>query len=516
MTTIFNKFSRSLIGVEIRHDSLVISCLENDLSGLQLIASSVFPLRDDDDTVSEINSFLTEYVTGYREVFVTIPHHWTITKFTEIPFPKTKGKDAIVHMMRFEIERHVPYQIDDILFDFQVVGKEKSTFKVLFSAVHREKIDHVKDLLGKMNLDPVLITLDTVAVQNAVELSGSSAGGWQSLLGVVGKPRIFGQRGERCISLFFGTAEVCYAFYSDSACVSIGSFAYDRNIPQDDFEQDILNRLSSMVTELNLGSVNKVTLSGYTEPVSGLKEGLSEKFSAEVMQVKTLSKLAQPGGDRDTAQITASTGACYRGLEIGSLTLNLLPHKASIKLGKTGPLIAKISLPVIVLLIIGIFAGEISYDRRLLAAINERISANDPEIKTIEKLTSDIREMERKKNTLKVIKESNVIIDILLELTQIIPTDTWLTNFRYKLIRGQEGDKMEGDLVIQGFAGSSSTLIAILEDSDYFESVEFVGSIKKRMGKEEFKIRVVTVNINRASDKVPAGDLNEAPSEQER
>ncbi len=44
---------------------------------------------------------------------------------------------------------------------------------------------------------------------------------------------------------------------------------------------------------------------------------------------------------------------------------------------------------------------------------------------------------------------------------------------------------------MSGFAASSSILIPLLEDSAYFEKVEFVGPIKKKGVKEQFKIKAV-------------------------
>jgi hypothetical protein len=40
---------------------------------------------------------------------------------------------------------------------------------------------------------------------------------------------------------------------------------------------------------------------------------------------------------------------------------------------------------------------------------------------------------------------------------------------------------------------SSSALISILENSPYFEKVEFVGPVTKRLDKEGFKIKAVIV-----------------------
>jgi hypothetical protein len=84
-------------------------------------------------------------------------------------------------------------------------------------------------------------------------------------------------------------------------------------------------------------------------------------------------------------------------------------------------------------------------------------------------------------------------MEVLSELTGLIPKDAWISNFHYKVSGSEDKDSLKGELIISGFARSSSILISTLEDSPFFEKVEFVGPIKKRRGMEEFKIKVVAV-----------------------
>jgi hypothetical protein len=55
-------------------------------------------------------------------------------------------------------------------------------------------------------------------------------------------------------------------------------------------------------------------------------------------------------------------------------------------------------------------------------------------------------------------------------------------------VKEGQKDKDGGELIVQGFADSSSILLPLLEDSPYFEKVEFVGPIKKAKDKEQFKL----------------------------
>ncbi|HDH51629.1 MAG TPA: hypothetical protein ENH31_06280, partial [Nitrospirae bacterium] len=180
MTTSLDSFSRTLIGLEFRDDSVVVTCLKNDMSGLKLLSSSVFPLREDDETTAEMKEMISRCVRDKANVFVSIPDKWALIKFIEVP--PAKGKDALSQMMQFEIQRHIPYETADVFYDFQVVGKTGSVYSVLLVAVHKERIDFLKDFLEKVSLQPGLITLSPFAVLNAVEFSGRSVGGIKEFL----------------------------------------------------------------------------------------------------------------------------------------------------------------------------------------------------------------------------------------------------------------------------------------------------------------------------------------------
>ena len=135
VTTLLSSPHNTFVGVEFRDDSLVISCLRNSLSGLRFLSSSTFPLRYDEEAVMEITSFISRYAGGAGNVFVSIPLRWSIIKFTEVPLPKGRGKDALIQMMRFEVERHIPYQIDDVFYDFQILESLEAGIKLIGAEV---------------------------------------------------------------------------------------------------------------------------------------------------------------------------------------------------------------------------------------------------------------------------------------------------------------------------------------------------------------------------------------------
>ncbi|MDA8215102.1 MAG: pilus assembly protein PilM [Nitrospiraceae bacterium] len=175
-----------------------------------------------------------------------------------------------------------------------------------------------------------------------------------------------------------------------------------------------------------------------------------------------------------------------------SSKINILPHRDTDD-RQIGPLITKIFLPVILLLGLTILASEVINESRSLKAVEERIKKNGPEMAVVEELSAELNELYKKRRFLLSVKTDNVSkLDMLAELTSIIPVDTWISELDYNEPE-KKNEKHAGELTISGFAASSSRLISLLEGSMFFENVEFVGPITKSGGKEIFKIKAMVV-----------------------
>ena len=81
------------------------------------------------------------------------------------------AKDAIL----WEAEQHVPFDIDDICLDFQIVKEDvgANQMEILLVAAKKETIQSHAEILREAGLTPLIIDVDAFAVQNA----------WESALG---------------------------------------------------------------------------------------------------------------------------------------------------------------------------------------------------------------------------------------------------------------------------------------------------------------------------------------------
>jgi len=88
-------------------------------------------------------------------------------------------------VIRWEAEQHVPFDMDNVELDFQILDPEGSepTMQVLLVAAKRELVEHKMALLSEAGVQPAMIDVDAFALHNAFALNYPEA--MRGLVGLV-------------------------------------------------------------------------------------------------------------------------------------------------------------------------------------------------------------------------------------------------------------------------------------------------------------------------------------------
>ncbi len=87
-----------------------------------------------------------------------------------VPLPKVSAKelaDAIV----LEAEHHIPFAIDEVFLDYQVVGETANGMSVVLVATKKVKVLEYVAAVEDAGLDATVVDLDAFAIQNQFELN---------------------------------------------------------------------------------------------------------------------------------------------------------------------------------------------------------------------------------------------------------------------------------------------------------------------------------------------------------
>ncbi len=479
-----NNFSRNLLGIEFRDNSLTATCLRKDFSGIKVVSSITVPFSYNDmneDGLSELKRFATQNKVDAGSVSVSIPSDWSLVKFMDISAP---DKDALGQMLRYEIERHIPFQMEDVYHSFRIAAKGDNSYRVVTVIVQRERIEQIKEFLDSLSLRAGLITLSSFAVLNAVGFSEYDTNILREISGFQKTSGIFGGRKDVAVVLFMEQDNWNMAVIKGGSCINFKQINLNSDKP-DMLWNDISSEMTAALSELSIEKADRLVVSGRLN-----HECLRFIADKAGMPVKIVEKFAFYNHSALDTDKLPSAGVC---LSIsGVLPINVLPDKDML-VGKAGRLIAKLSLAAIVILSCGFVISWIDKERRSVDFVEKGIKKNEPEVRAVAALVSELSNMEKQKKFLKDVKTGGIgRLKILSELTAIIPVDAWVTNLAFKEIKdGKNG--YSGEVTINGFAGSSAKLIGLLENSPLFENVEFISPVTKGMQGEGFKIKAMVI-----------------------
>jgi general secretion pathway protein L len=143
------------------------------------------------------------------------------------------------------------------------------------------------------------------------------------------------------------------------------------------------------------------------------------------------------------------------------------------------------ALLVVLALLMGVLPIWRNYERS--AELELEVRKVSKVAKEVETLRQDAEKLSREASFLTKRKRSEpAMVDVLNELSRVIPTNTWLYGLQYKDRR----------LVIQGQSPSASSLIAVMEASPYLHNTSFVSPVTKDVssGFERFQIASQVLN----------------------
>lgn len=477
--------------MEFGDGTLAVACLRETLSGVHLASSGSYPFHPEhhEDLVSEMKRYLSQSGLHGKSVSVAIPAKWSLIKFLDIPTP---GRDSLKGIMQYEVERHIPFRLQDVYYDYQVLRNYGAYCRVALAAVPKEKVASILEFLRKIPLEPRAIHVASFCRMNAVGYSGNGRGGWGNLAGFAGTPRLFSAGEVVAVSLYVGPGEAEMGVLIGDACVDLIDLTCDPSHTEQ-FLEELSSELGKSLSALSIKKIDRLSIWGPGSADHGLTAAVEEKLHAKAIPLNPMSSVSRDARDGQQQGLSTSVGACFSELGLGWMTINLLPHGRRAGQRRVGPLISKVAMAAILFLGLGLLASGAFNEHRALWIIEEQLKTNEPEVAAIEKLAREKSEQDHDLKILQGLRTLSVkMLDLLAELAQVMPPDAWITSLDY-LEQEKKSGLSRGDLTVSGLAVSSSRLIALLEDSPFFEQVEFVGPITKREGREGFKIRAVVV-----------------------
>lgn len=169
---------KSTVGLDIGSSSIKVVEIVQDSHGGRLLNYGISePLSEaivdgeimDRQMVHEaITNLMESRQIKTKDVATAVSGRAVIVK--KIIMDRLSEEDA-KEAIQWEAEQHVPYEINEVSLDFQIMGSSSDLKKmqVLLVAAKKDMIANHADIVREAGLRPTLIDVDSFAIQNAVE-----------------------------------------------------------------------------------------------------------------------------------------------------------------------------------------------------------------------------------------------------------------------------------------------------------------------------------------------------------
>lgn len=172
---------KGVIGLDIGSSYLKVVGLKERKGGYELEHFEMLPLPpelivegsiiDSLRLVEAIKELLKKAKVKTKMASIGIAGHASVI-IRRISLPEM-SEEELVESIKFEAEQYVPFDIEDVAIDFQILGPtdEPGQMDVMLVAVKKDIINEYTSVAGEAGLTPVVVDVNAFAISNMFEVN---------------------------------------------------------------------------------------------------------------------------------------------------------------------------------------------------------------------------------------------------------------------------------------------------------------------------------------------------------
>ncbi|MDI6800656.1 MAG: type IV pilus assembly protein PilM [Thermodesulfovibrionales bacterium] len=186
---------KSTIGLDMGSAYIKVAKINETKTGYELEFFDMLPIEPDviadgmvvnkDSLIRSVKELLKKAgIKSGNATFGISGHPSVIIKKITIPL---MTEDEVGASIKYEAEQYVPFEINDVNLDFQILGPrsdEEGQMDVLLVAVKKNVIRDYSEVVEKAGLTPVVVDVDTFALGNMYEVNYEMSGDNIALINV--------------------------------------------------------------------------------------------------------------------------------------------------------------------------------------------------------------------------------------------------------------------------------------------------------------------------------------------
>ncbi len=164
----------NILAIDIGASSISMGQFAADKAGLELVDYAIESLdmeSTSDDGRNEhitetIRYILNEHGIGSMPVLISVPGQSVFSRFVKLP---SVNREKIMQIVKYEAQQNVPFPIDEVVWDYQLVSGEDGEIDAMLAAIKTDIIEDLLDAVVAAGLQPELVDVAPMSLYNAVK-----------------------------------------------------------------------------------------------------------------------------------------------------------------------------------------------------------------------------------------------------------------------------------------------------------------------------------------------------------
>jgi Tfp pilus assembly protein PilN len=459
-------YLKTSVGIELRGEDMLISSLQGNFSGgtfthFKRVVN--YRLRDKAELQQEILYFFKSTGLSRDNIILGIPRSNMVLRYLDLP---AEVLDNIKQVIQYQVQSFEPTEEDRYYYDYALLngpGAPKR-LSILLAMVRKAYLDNHLQLLREIGIRPVAVI-------------GSS----------MGLANIFlGNRKEEKNKTYVLADLSSTAL--EIVALNHGAIVYSREVPKENngnWMDLILREIDEAASKIRLSpedELEQIVLAG--ESSESVYEEIHNAIPDCILLRSSIPD-AMPGENKIHLQEAASTLglACTGTMRQPSVRLNLLPADLRSRQTRWAYVPAVLLGLAIIALLTALGIHRLVQDRNLSRQLDREIQSLKAPVERVQSLRNGTETLEKRIQSVEgLLRNRDMNLDILKELTTTLPPDTYLNSYSNR----------DGTIQIGGLSGSAYDLMPKLEKSPLLKDVVQRGSINKEIqsGKDRFSFEM--------------------------
>jgi len=170
------------LAVDVGSHTLRAALVERTLRSQRVLGLYAQPRAAGGDLAADLRALAAQHGIAWDEVVSALPGELVTHRILELPFHDRKRLEQTVP---FELESHLPFELEETVVDFQVLGTETDgTSRVLAVSAPKAAVREHLAMLAGAGVDPRLVDLASLAALNVVRAAAAARGGRLAYVGM--------------------------------------------------------------------------------------------------------------------------------------------------------------------------------------------------------------------------------------------------------------------------------------------------------------------------------------------